>query len=42
MTRMAKVLSLDEANGVAVIECGANGREIEVALNAQGIVISTV
>jgi alkyldihydroxyacetonephosphate synthase len=36
MTRMAKVLSLDEANGIAVIECGANGREIEVALNAKG------
>ena len=32
----AKVLSLDEVNGVAVIEYGANGREIEVALNAQG------
>eukprot|EP01046_Picozoa_sp_COSAG06_P086386 COSAG06_NODE_32989_length_497_cov_0.650754_2_plen_43_part_01 len=27
MTRMTKLLSLDEANGIAVIECGANGRE---------------
>lgn len=36
MTRMTKLLSLDEANGIAVIECGANGRELEVALNAKG------
>ena len=38
MTRMTKLLSLDEANGIAVIECGANGRDIEVALNARGYI----
>ena len=36
MRRMRQLVSLDEANGVAVIEAGANGREIEVALNARG------
>ena len=36
MRRMRQLADLDEANGVAVIEAGANGREIEVALNARG------
>ena len=36
MTRMTRLLSLDEANGIAVIESGATGRALEVALNEKG------
>ena len=36
MTRMTRLLSLDEANGIAVIESGTTGRALEVALNEKG------
>ena len=36
MTRMNRLLSLDDTNGIAVIESGATGRALEVALNEKG------